>query len=147
MRRWIVGDVMTGTVVSVTASTPYKQIVESLQRHRVSAVPVVDDGGQVIGVVSEADLLAKLETPEEAMFGRKLRRHVQAKAAGDIASELMSAPAVTISPQAALPAAARIMDAERVKRLPVVDDRGRLVGIVSRARLVAPLPTDRRRDP
>jgi CBS domain-containing protein len=139
MRRWTVGDVMTGKVVSVTADTPYKQIVKSLQRHRVSAVPVVDDEDQVVGVVSEADLLPKLEAPAETTFGhRKPRRRIRAKARGDVASELMSAPAVTIGPEAAIPAAARIMDAERVKRLPVVDDQGRLVGIVSRSDLLRP---------
>src|SRR6185369_809501 len=139
MRRWTVGDVMTGKVVSVTADTPYKQIVKSLQRHRVSAVPVVNDEGHVIGVVSEADLLPKLETPDETMFGRnKHRRRIRAKARGDIASELMSAPAVTIGPEAAIPAAARVMDSERVKRLPVVDDQGRLVGVISRSDLLRP---------
>jgi CBS domain-containing protein len=138
MRRWTVGDVMTGKVVSVTADTPYKQIVKSLQRHRVSAVPVVDDEDHVIGIVSEADLLPKLETPDETTFGHKRRRRIRAKARGDIASELMSTPAVTIGPEAAIPAAARIMDSERVKRLPVLDDQGRLVGIVSRSDLLRP---------
>jgi CBS-domain-containing membrane protein len=144
MRRWSVGDVMTGKVFSVGASTPYKQIVASLQRHRVSAVPVVDEHHHVIGVVSEADLLPKLERPDDPpMFDRKQRRQARAKAEGDVASELMSAPPVTISPQAAISAAARLMDSERVKRLPVVDDQGRLVGIVSRADLLRPfLRTD-----
>ena len=138
MRRWTVGDVMTGTVVSVTANTPYKQIVKSLQRHRVSAVPVVDDerprdrrrvrGGPAAqaGDARRDDVRAQAPAPDPQ------------KAAGDIASELMSAPAVTIGPEAAIPAAARIMDSERVKRLPVVDDRGRLVGIVSRSDLLRP---------
>jgi CBS domain-containing protein len=138
MRRWIVGDVMTEKVVSVTADTPYKQIVKSLQRHRVSAAPVVDKRDRVIGVVSEADLLYKLELPSHGELGRRQRRRARAKAHGDIASELMSAPAVTIGPKAAIPAAARAMDSERVKRLPVVDDSGHLVGIVSRADLLRP---------
>ena len=138
MRRWFVRDVMTENVVSVTADTPYKQIVESLQRHRVSAVPVVDEGDYVVGVVSEADLLPKLEAPVETTFGYKLRRGARAKAGGDIASELMSAPAVTIGAETAISAAARIMDSERVKRLPVVDGRGRLIGVVSRTDLLRP---------
>jgi CBS domain-containing protein len=143
MRRWTVGEVMTERVVSVMANTPYKQIVKSLQRHRVSAVPVLDERHHVIGVVSEADLLPKLEMPDDGTLGRRHRRHARAKAGGDIASELMSTPAVTIGPDAAIPAAARVMDSERVKRLPVMDEQGRLVGIVSRSDLLRPfLRTD-----
>lgn len=138
MRRWTVGDVMTEHVVSVTANTPYKQIVESLQRHRVSAVPVVSDRGQVIGIVSEADLLPKLQPPVEGMFLGMRPRRARGKARGEVAAELMSAPAVTISPHAAISAVARLMDAKRVKRLPVVDEQGHLVGIVSRSDLLRP---------
>jgi CBS-domain-containing membrane protein len=140
MRRWTVKDVMTENVVSVTDTTPYKEIVELLAQHAVSAVPVVDSAQRVIGIVSEADLLHKIEftglEPHVHILERKQRRAARAKAAGDVARDLMSSPAVTISPDASLSAVAKVMDDERVKRLPVVDEQGRLGGIVSRRDLL-----------
>ena len=145
MRRWIVADVMTEKVVSVVASASYKEIVETLQRYRITAVPVVDARGEVVGVVSEADLLPRLEDPDDPapMFSRRRMRIALDKAAAGVAADLMTTPAVTIGPRAATTTAAQIMDRQRVKRLPVVDDAGGLVGIVSRADLLRPfLRTD-----
>jgi CBS domain-containing protein/PII-like signaling protein len=140
MPRWMVRDVMTDKVVSVTEDTPYKQIVQTLAEHAVSAVPVVDADGLVLGVVSEADLLHKMEfaglEPHLRLLERKQRRTARAKASGDTAGDLMSTPAVTVTTEVALSAAAQAMEQERVKRLPVVDDQGRLVGIVSRRDLL-----------
>jgi CBS domain-containing protein len=140
MQRWSVKDVMTHNVISVRESTPYKEIVEALAGKKVSAVPVVDADGRVLGVVSEADLLHKMEfsgpEPHVQLLERKARRMARAKASGDIAGDLMTSPAVTVSSGASLTAAAKIMDDQRVKRLPVVDERGHLVGIVARADLL-----------
>jgi CBS domain-containing protein len=140
MQQWAVRDVMTENVVAVPAETPYKDLAETLTRHRVSAVPVVDAAGAVIGVVSEADMLYKLENadrePHLRFLERKQRRAERAKATADVAAELMSAPAVVIGPSESVAAAAKLMDRERVKRLPVVDADGRLLGIVSRGDLL-----------
>ncbi|WDZ83035.1 CBS domain-containing protein [Micromonospora cathayae] len=140
MRTWQVGDVMTVDVVTVGEQTPYRDIVDLLLRRRVSAVPVVDGFRRVLGVVSEADLLHKVEhsghPDERRVFTRPRRRAALAKADAMLAGELMTAPAVTTYPQASLPAAARLMDREQVKRLPVLDDLGRLVGIVTRSDLL-----------
>lgn len=140
MRRWTVRDVMTDSVASVTVDTPYKEIVEKLAQYGVSAVPVIDGSGRVLGVVSESDLLHRMELtglePHFHLLERKQRRAARAKASAQTAGELMSSPAVTVSSGASLPAVARIMDQERVKRLPVVDDQSRLVGIVSRSDLL-----------
>ena len=82
MQRWIVKDVMTHNVISVRESTPYKEIVEALAERRVSAVPVVDADGRVLGVVSEADLLHKMEfsgpEPHVQLLERKARRVARA---------------------------------------------------------------------
>ncbi|MEO3867644.1 CBS domain-containing protein [Nonomuraea sp. B12E4] len=139
-----VADVMTTKVVTVTAATPFKDIAEALISGGISAVPVIDDGGHVLGMVSEADLLRKEEFREEFYregYRPPLRarlRHPKGrqKAEGDTAAELMTSPAVTISSGASAVSAARLMDAHDVKRLAVVDDNGRLVGIVSRRDLV-----------
>ncbi|GAA1861162.1 CBS domain-containing protein [Asanoa iriomotensis] len=105
---------------------------------RISAVPVVDSFRRVLGVVSEADLLPKVELTgqphEPRMF--TLRRRARAKADASLARELMTAPAVTTMESATLVEAAKAMDRAGVKRLPVTDDLGRLVGIVSRGDLL-----------
>ena len=136
----LVKDLMTTPVVTVAPEIPFKEIVACLAEHRVSAVPVVDDSRRVLGVVSEADLLLKEEFPEGPAGGRLFqgRRHRmdRAKAAGDTAVELMTAPAITIGPDATVAEAARLQHRHQIKRLPVVDPAGPLLGIVSRADLL-----------
>jgi CBS-domain-containing membrane protein len=132
-----VEDVMTTNVVAVGETTAYKDILIAMHQRRVSACPVLDATGRVIGVVSEADLLLKEVGPEPFTGpARSLRasgRHGErAKAAGATAAELMSVPPVTISPDASVADAARLMYDRGVKRLPVVDGAGHLAGIVSR---------------
>jgi CBS domain-containing protein len=136
----IVSDVMTRTVVYVDASTPFKDIVRQMQEHHVSAVPVVDEDGRVQGLVSEGDLILK-EDPElegEArLFEGQHRRADRSKAAGLIASQVMSRPVITTGPSASLGEAARLMHRRAIKRLPVVDpETGKMVGIVSRTDLL-----------
>lgn len=139
MRNWRVDDVMTPAVVAVPESAPYRELVDLLVRNRFSAVPVVDDFHRVTGVVSEADLLRKIEyagAEEPRLFEGRRRRGDRAKAAGRTAGDLMSRPPVTAHTGTSIAAAARLMDDESVKRLPVVDDLGRLIGIVSRGDLL-----------
>lgn len=140
MRTWRVKDVMTVDVVTVDEKTPYREIVDTLTANRVSAAPVIDQDRRVIGVVSEADLLHKIEfvglEHERRIFASRRRRQAQAKAHGIHARDLMSEPAITVVPGTTLTSAAKLMDEENVKRLPVVDTLGRLVGIVSRSDLL-----------
>jgi CBS domain-containing protein len=140
MMRWTISNVMTKSVVTVREDTPFKEIVDRLAEHRVSAVPVVDAAGRLVGIVSEGDLLYKLEfaglEPHVRVLERKRTRVARAKAAAETAKELMTRSPVSIAEGASLTAAARIMEAEHVKRLPVVDSAGRLVGIVSRGDLL-----------
>jgi CBS domain-containing protein len=136
----LVKDLMTTQVVTVGPATPFKEIVACLAEHRVSALPVVDDDGLVLGVVSEADLLLKEEFPDPdqdiPLFWTRRRRLERDKAAGATARDLMTVAVVSISPEATVPEAARRMHTAKVKRLPVVGERGRLLGIVSRADLL-----------
>ncbi len=136
----LVKDLMTTPVVTVTPQTPFKEIVARLAQHRVSAVPVVDDAGLVLGVVSEADLLLKEEFPDPdadiPLFWTKRRRLERDRAAATTARDLMSIAVVSIAPDATVAEAARRMHTAGVKRLPVLDEGGRLVGIVSRADLL-----------
>ena len=140
MKRHSVSEIMTRDVVTVRETSGYKEIVEALASHALSAVPVVDDDGRVLGVVSEADLLHKIEfagfDPQVRLFERKRVRTARAKAGAETAHDLMTAPAIVISERDTVAAAAKLLDTERVKRLPVVDATGRLVGIVSRGDLL-----------
>lgn len=134
---WTVGAVMTREVEAVGPGTTYKAVTERLRERRISAVPVVDADGRVLGVVSEADLMLKEEQPRHR-GGPLVDPHGDsARALGRIAGALMTSPAVTIGPRATLTEAARLMHHRHVKRLPVVDGEGRLVGIVSRADILS----------
>ncbi|QLH25292.1 CBS domain-containing protein [Streptomyces sp. Rer75] len=134
----IVSDVMTRTVVAVGRDAPFKEIVQTLGQWRVSAMPVLEGEGRVVGVVSEADLLPKeeLRDSDPDRFEQMRRLPDLAKARAVTAEELMSTPAVTVHTDATLAEAARVMAVRRVKRLPVVDAEGMLRGIVSRGDLL-----------
>jgi CBS domain-containing protein len=136
--RWRVRDVMTADVVTADRNMSYKQAAKLLTDERVSAIPVVAKGGRLVGVVSEADVLRKAERrPWRRGGGLSGRaRHDRAKARARTAGQLMTSPVITIHPDASLSAAARLMNAHRIRRLPVVDTVGDLVGIVSRRDLM-----------
>ncbi len=137
--RWRVSDVMTTDVVSVTGSAPYKQVARVLSERKLDAVPVVTDDGRVVGMVSEADVLRKQERGFSRLAaGLPLRtRRQRAQAKARCAAELMTSPAITIYPDAPVGAAARLMNGRRIRRLPVVDTSGKLIGIVSRRDLLS----------
>ena len=136
-----VQDVMTTRVVAVRKDATFKDIAAMLTEYRVSAFPVVDREGMVIGVVSESDLLCK-EALIAALGGQaarrgdiawSLNRREFARAAAVTAADLMTKPPVVVTPDEPVTSAARLMYHGRVKRLPVVNEKGQLVGIVSRA--------------
>ncbi|MFE3249113.1 CBS domain-containing protein [Streptomyces sp. NPDC059209] len=134
-----ISELMTRDVVSVRIETPFKETVRTLMEHKVSAVPVLDGTGRLAGIVSEADLLRKSADGSD-LSGRtplpQLEAWEQARAEGRDAGEIMSAPALCAHPEWTVVEAARLMAAQNVKRLPVVDEADRLVGIVSRADLL-----------
>ena len=139
----LVGDVMTRRVVAVSHAATFKDIVKAMEEWKVSALPVLTEGNRVVGVVSEADLLHKQERGDAApeRYGSRERATrsapaAAAKADAVTAEELMTTPAVTVHVEASLAQAARTMARAGVKRLPVVDDEGALLGIVSRADLL-----------
>jgi CBS domain-containing protein len=131
---------MTTDVASVRPDTSFHEVTQLLAERQVSAVPVVDDDGRVLGIVSEADLLHKLEFADgmsgHVILERPAHRLARAKASGHLAKDLMTAPAVTVPAGVSVVKAARLLESHRVKRAPVVEEDGRLVGIVSRADLL-----------
>ena len=137
-----VKDVMSAEVVAVRRGASFKEMAASLRQYRVSAFPVIDDDGKVIGVVSEADLLAR-EALADGQAGipgavAGLLHHKQHEKADALtAGEMMTHPAVIVRPDDTVEHAARMMYTLRVKRLPVVDAGGHLIGIVSRSDVLA----------
>jgi len=132
-----VKDIMTTEVVAVRSETTFKEMAAVLRRYRVSALPVVDDAGRVLGVVSEADLLAKEALADPGPVAELVHRKDVRKAEGLTAGDLMTHPPVTAAPDDPVEQAARMMHFMRVKRLPVVNSGGQLIGIISRADVLA----------
>ncbi|MFC7263379.1 CBS domain-containing protein [Streptomyces lutosisoli] len=134
----IVSDVMTHTVAAVGRKANFKEIVQLMEQWKVSALPVLEGEDRVVGVVSEADLLHKEEFRDgDPDRNTQLRRLSDLTKAGAVTAEdLMTAPVVTVQADATLAQAARTMAHAKVKRLPVVDDMGKLEGVVSRGDLL-----------
>ena len=138
-----VGDVMTTSVVTVKESTPLKEVAQVLIERGISGVPVVDDAGAVVGVVSEGDFLFKESGPEVVrshrlgrLFGdQKAMQAREQKLQATTAGEAMTSPAITVRPNQTLAEAARVMTGQLVNRLVVIDGE-KLAGIVTRADLV-----------
>ena len=139
MHHRTVEELMSRDVVRARRDTPFKALVRLLEESGITAVPVVDELDRPLGVVSEADLLRK-SADQADPSGRTPIPHLEAweraKAEGSRAEELMSAPAVCARPEWTVVEAARLMEAQHVKRLPVVDETDRLLGIVSRGDLL-----------
>jgi CBS domain-containing protein len=130
---------MTTSVVAVRKGASFREMADMLRARRISAFPVVDDAGRVIGVVSEGDLLVKEAVQADGTSVLAALRHLKEddKATGITAGDLMTQPAITIGPEASVAVAARLMYDRRVKRLPVVNPAGKLLGIVSRVDILA----------
>jgi CBS domain-containing protein len=141
--RMTVGDVMTRTVITAAPDTPIKAIAQLMIQHRVSGIPIVDPGGRVVGMVTEADLLLGKEAASnprlESVLAPLRERREQAKARAETAAQAMSSPAVTTTADRPLGAAAREMRKHGVKRLPVVDDAQHVIGILSRHDILSAL--------
>ena len=135
-----VGEVMTKQVVTAKKNSDIHQVSVLLSENKVSGLPVVDDDNHVLGVITEADVLAVAGMGKEHTFRDVLHRilgePLPARKRGETAGEIMSSPALTTSPEADIREVARILEERRIKRLPVVDGGNRLLGIVSRGDIV-----------
>jgi CBS domain-containing protein len=141
MHRTLVQDLMTQAVVSAHPDAVFKEIAAAMARNNVSNIPVLDAARRVVGVVSAADLLARVsgdrgEVPRGHRLGaaREQRRKVHAATAAD----LMTSPAVTVAASETAREAAKIAAHFHVRSMPVVDDSGALVGMISRSDLLKP---------
>jgi CBS domain-containing protein len=129
-----VQEIMTNRVIWVKKDATFRDMATALREHRVSAFPVVDDDGKVIGVVSEADMLIKEALDDEpGVISGILHHRDQVKSRGVTAGDLMTTAVVAVRPGDTVEHAAKLMYDRKVKRLPVTDENGHLVGIISRA--------------
>lgn len=134
-------EIMTRDVITVAPQTPIREAASLMVDHAVSGLPVVDEQGKLVGVLSEGDLILRQRARQpvpwwRAFFqdGERLAREYQ-KAAGTTVAEVMTKAVISVSPDLPIEAAALILDQRRIRRVPVVAD-GRVVGIVSRGDLV-----------
>ncbi|MGW4595384.1 CBS domain-containing protein [Streptomyces sp. NPDC004457] len=142
----LVRDVMDVPAASLREDMPYRDIARALAREHAGALPVVDAEDHVVGIVSESDLLAKVAFEASGhrpgRVGRLRERRVHGKVRGDLAADLMTSPAITVLPGATVAEAAWLAALSRLKRMPVTDRDGRLVGVVRREALLQSLIRD-----
>lgn len=132
MAHRTVREVMTWPVVTVSTETTFKDLAAIMAERELSALPVLDAEGRVVGLVSQTDLLRKEEYQEDPAARPAPNSHWhRAQAAGRTAGDVMSSPAVTIPPEASVVTAARTLDRHRVGHLVVTGPDGSIAGIVS----------------
>ena len=135
-----VSDLMTRDVVTINPDADLKEAARRLSGLRISGMPVVDAEHRVLGIISEADILSLAGIKKGHTFKDVLRHVLGAplpvRKKGNTVGEIMSSPAITTDPDQDIRAVAAILDEKRIKRLPVVDEEDRLVGVIARADIV-----------
>ncbi|MCA1994973.1 MAG: CBS domain-containing protein [Coleofasciculus sp. S288] len=148
-----VADVMSREPIVVRPETPIKEAIKILVEQRISGLPVVDKADKLVGVISETDLLWQetgVEPPLYVMFLDSVIylenpvRHEQElhKALGQTVGEVMSTNAVTVKPDQPLRKAAKLMQETSIRRLAVVDDTGKVIGILTPGDIVRAMATE-----
>lgn len=144
-------DVMVSPVITVKPTTSVKDVAKLFLDQRISAVPVVDDGGKVVGIVSEGDLLHRSEAGTErrrswwlqALTGDETLAREFSKAHGRTVADVMTHCVITATPETPLHEIATLLEKNRIKRVPIVEN-GQLVGLVSRANLIQAVASGRK---
>ncbi len=142
-----VADIMTREVISVRADMRVGQIARVFREHQLSGLPVVDQDGQLVGIVTELDMVKRHARPQMPAFlpllgaylpvGTKEYKESLRRITGVTAEDIMTTPVNTISPDASVEDAATVMVSNRSNPLPVVDEDGRMIGIISRTDILA----------
>lgn len=141
VHSWLAREVMSRNVITVKEDTDIHEAGRSLIRHKISGVPVVDNKNHVVGIITEADLLAMAGIPRGHVFNDVVMKYVLSKPVpqhrvGNKVKDIMTVPVITVSPETTVKEIAIIFDKKRIKRVPVVDNENRLVGIVARGDIV-----------
>jgi len=133
----LVQDVMTKNALSILKYDSVMRAAHILSENNISGLPVVDKENHVIGVITQADILSIVGVRKGHTF-KDLLKHMlgeplSERKVGDIVADIMASPVVTIKADATIAEAAQSMDEKKIRRLPVVDDKNKLIGIISRA--------------
>lgn len=128
-QQMLVADLMTIDPVTVAIDAPLEDVAHLCRLNGISGLPVTDDAGRLVGVISQTDLVSIQDSP--------LGRLIRAEPSGLRVGEVMSSPAVTVPMTASLREAARLMRDGRIHRVVALDDRGRPVGVLSSSDFVA----------
>jgi CBS-domain-containing membrane protein len=139
-RRVSVRDVMTINVIKIRDDANFSEVTNLLSENRISGLPVVDGENRVIGIITEADVLSMAGMRKEHAFKDIIRHILGEPLPGNKKTmslrDVMSSPAITTGPDADIREVALTLDEKRIKRLPVVDEQGTLIGLISRADIV-----------
>jgi CBS domain-containing membrane protein len=139
-RRIFVRDVMTQNVIKVREDADINEVATLLSENRISGLPVVDSQDRVIGMITEADVLAMVGMKKGHTFKDVIRHLLGEPLSGPKRSkrlrDVMTKPVITTGPEADIREIALTLDEKRIKRLPVVDEQGKLIGVISRADIV-----------
>ena len=142
-----VADVMTSEVLTVKRETPLKEAIQILADKKISALPVVEESGKLVGILSEGDLMwqeSGVEAPpyimllDSIIYLQNPTQHDKEihKALGQTVGEVMSDRPLTIKPEQLVREAARLMHDKKIRRLPVIDERERVIGIITQGDIV-----------
>lgn len=142
-----VADVMSRDVITVRPETPLNEAIHILADRHITGMPVVDDTGKLVGVISETDLMLQetgVDPPAYIMFLDSViylqnpgtYEKALHKALGQTVGELMTSDAIAVTPEKPLREAAKVMHDKHVRRLPVIDDTGKVIGILTRGDIV-----------
>jgi CBS domain-containing protein len=132
----VVGDVMLETAQTVKTNALLQEIIQVLKHEVYKRLLVLDESGKAVGVITESDLLARVDQPQRQPILAALRGHEQAAQSHLTASALMTSPIIVVAPQTPAHAALRLLLENQIKRLPVVDENGFPLGMVGRAGLM-----------
>ncbi len=133
-----VRDVMTKDIISIEKYDSIMRVANILSEKNISGLPVVDKEKKVLGIITQADILSMVGVGREHTFKDLLKYMLgeplpEKRKMGDSVGDIMTSPAVTIKPEANIAEAVRLMDEKRIRRLTVVDEKLRLIGILTRA--------------
>jgi CBS domain-containing protein len=132
-----VRDAMTTSVLSTTKFESIMSVADTLTEKNISGLPVVDKENKVIGIITQADILSMVGVGRDHTFKDLLKymlgEPLPHRRIGDLVGDIMTAPALTIKPDANIADAVRIMDERKIRRLTVVDEKNTVIGILTRA--------------
>ena len=141
IHSWLASEIMSRDVITAKEDTDIHEAGRLLIKHKISGIPVIDNENRVVGIITEADLLTIAGIPRGHIFNDVVMKYVLNKPtpqhrAGKKVKDIMSSPVITVSPDTTVKKIAMILDEKRIKRVPVVDEANKLVGIVSRGDII-----------